>query len=619
MDGVRPGVASPPMEHAELGQNANDQAIADAWVLLGTIGAGGRAKVDRRGVMTPEGATWSLDWWVGAEDRWHVASGAALVRQSLLESTPVVLSAMRLPGGEIEQRAWCVVDGSTGSPVLVVAFHNATSIPVALALAFTGASNASSTIDFADGIVTIDGDAVAAFSRLPSRFGIELDGRSAQDVTTAGDAVNAFPENGIKSTGASTTASFVFPLPHTATLQVVLPLGAAMSAADLKRCDLTALPPFERVVAGWKAQTARAPKFDLPERQSEEAIDGSRSHLLVHVAGDDPLRWPGVPVNGLERSELTMALDEQGLSAESERLLVASTDLQNADGSFDSLRLDATASWVVALERHVALSGDGAFADQMIERVASAAHWISKRQRGSRLRRSSSFFAHGTGPIGFDTDQRVGYDARWTVRAYRSAVVLLDGAAQPDAALAVRLHLAALDDEMDRRGVTRVGPGDGTVADDAIVRLRRELLSGEPLWTWPSETDAHDPSRTAAFLRTIRAIVASDADGAVDILPGFNEEWLGQPIAVHRLPTAVGLLSFALRWHGARPALLWEVEGDRNLTITCASIDSEWSTTDQRGEALLAAPVFDHVHSHFAHASEESVAETPVDEGTSFT
>ena len=273
----------------------------------------------------------------------------------------------------------------------------------------------------------------------------------------------------------------------------------------------------------------------------------------------------------------------------------------------------------MALERHVALSGDGVFADQMVERVASAAHWIAKRQRGSRLRRSSSFFANGNGPIGLDADQRVGYDARWTMRAYHSAVALLDSAGQPDAALAVRLHSAALDDEMDRRGVSQVGPGDGTVADDAIAQLRRELLSGEPLWTWPSETDAHDPSRTAAFLRTVRAIVASDAGGVVDLLPGFNEEWLGQPIAVHRLPTALGLLSFALRWHGARPALLWEVEGDWDLTLTCASIDSEWSTTDQRGEALLAAPVFDHVHSHFVHASEESVAEIPVDEGTSFT
>jgi hypothetical protein len=314
-----------------------------------------------------------------------------------------------------------------------------------------------------------------------------------------------------------------------------------------------------------------------------------------------------------------MALDEQGLSAEAERLLIASTDLQNADGSFDSRRLDATASWVVTLERHVALSGDAAFADQMIERVASAAHWIAKRQRGSRLRRSSSFFANGNGPVWLDADERVGYDARWTARAYRSAIALLDGAAQPDAALAVRLHLAALLDEMDLRGVSRVGPGDGTVDDGAILRLRRELLSGEPLWVWPSETDAHDPSRTAEFLRNIRAIVASDADGVLDILPGFNEEWLGQSIAVHRLPTAVGLLSFALRWHGARPALLWEVEGDRNLTLRCASIDPEWSTTDQRGEALLAAPVFDHVHRHLDHASEESVPETPVEEGTSFT
>ncbi|MBJ7307903.1 MAG: hypothetical protein JHC63_08565, partial [Acidimicrobiia bacterium] len=54
-------------------------------------------------------------------------------------------------------------------------------------------------------------------------------------------------------------------------------------------------------------------------------------------------------------------------------------------------------------------------------------------------------------------------------------------------------------------------------------------------------------------------------------------------------------------------------------TLRCASIDPEWSTTDQRGEALLAAPVFDHVHRHLDHASEESVPETPVEEGTSFT
>ena len=112
-----------------MNQTPDGQPIQEPWALLGTIGAGGRASISRRGVISPEGGAWSLDWWVGAEDRWHIASSGAHVRQSLVDATPVVLSGLRLPGGEIEQRAWSAVDGATGLPVLVVDFHNAPKIP----------------------------------------------------------------------------------------------------------------------------------------------------------------------------------------------------------------------------------------------------------------------------------------------------------------------------------------------------------------------------------------------------------------------------------------------------------------------------------------------------------
>ena len=136
-----------------MNQTSDDQLAEESWALLGTIGAGGRAAISRRWVITPESGSWSLDWWVGAEDRWHVASGGAHVRQSLVEATPVVLSGLRLPGGEIEQRAWSAVDGTTGLPVFVVDFHNATKIPVAVAIALSGSSSASSVIDVVDGVV----------------------------------------------------------------------------------------------------------------------------------------------------------------------------------------------------------------------------------------------------------------------------------------------------------------------------------------------------------------------------------------------------------------------------------------------------------------------------------
>ena len=101
------------------------------------------------------------------------------------------------------------------------------------------------------------------------------------------------------------------------------------------------------------------------------------------------------------------------------------------------------------------------------------------------------------------------------------------------------------------------------------------------------------------------------------MIPAFNEEWLGQPLAVLRVPTIGGAMSFAMRWHGARPALLWEVDGDRPFTMTCHAIDPNWSTSERRGEVLLEAPVIDHVHDdHHDHA--KPVAQPPIDGGGSF-
>jgi hypothetical protein len=44
----------------------------------------------------------------------------------------------------------------------------------------------------------------------------------------------------------------------------------------------------------------------------------------------------------------------------------------------------------------------------------------------------------------------------------------------------------------------------------------------------------------------------------------------------------------ALRWHGARPALLWELDGPP-VELRCSGLDSSWVGNGARGEALLAA------------------------------
>ena len=101
------------------------------WVLLGTVGGSERAVVDPRGAVTPWPGGWSLDWWVGADDTWHLPARAAGVRQRLMGDAPVVETVARVPGGELHHRCWAVAAGE-GVPeggAVVVELENALARP----------------------------------------------------------------------------------------------------------------------------------------------------------------------------------------------------------------------------------------------------------------------------------------------------------------------------------------------------------------------------------------------------------------------------------------------------------------------------------------------------------
>jgi hypothetical protein len=91
------------------------------------------------------------------------------------------------------------------------------------------------------------------------------------------------------------------------------------------------------------------------------------------------------------------------------------------------------------------------------------------------------------------------------------------------------------------------------------------------------------------LLLALRSLLASERDGVITVLAELPPGWAGAPIEVHGLPTKHGPLSYALRWHGARPALLWDAPA--GLTIRAPGLDPAWSTTEHQGEVLLAAPL----------------------------
>ena len=136
--------------------------------------------------------------------------------------------------------------------------------------------------------------------------------------------------------------------------------------------------------------------------------------------------------------------------------------------------------------------------------------------------------------------------------------------------------------------------GDPTAAADAAS------LSETPVMVEDSPV-RDDPPRVSAGpaddLRMLADRLVRRTSDGLDLLVDVPDAWLGQPIEVHGLATAVGRLGFAVRWHGERPALLWELEphpdsgGDTGpVVLRAPGLDNAFSSTEATGEALLAAP-----------------------------
>jgi hypothetical protein len=104
-----------------------------------------------------------------------------------------------------------------------------------------------------------------------------------------------------------------------------------------------------------------------------------------------------------------------------------------------------------------------------------------------------------------------------------------------------------------------------------------------------TESDLSDPADVVATVRHM--LVTQGRTGARDLLllPSPAEEWDEENVAAHDVPTRFGRLSFAVRWHGTRPAVLWELarRDEDPVTLRAPRLDPGWSTSQPTGEALL--------------------------------
>lgn len=106
-----------------------------------------------------------------------------------------------------------------------------------------------------------------------------------------------------------------------------------------------------------------------------------------------------------------------------------------------------------------------------------------------------------------------------------------------------------------------------------------------------NQTVVYQPSTPTAIVavRVLSALIDDSCHKRVDLLPEVLPEWLGRPVDVRGFGTLWGRISFSVRWHGRRAALLWERIGSYDdVELRCAGIDPSWSSVERQGETLLA-------------------------------
>lgn len=157
--------------------------------------------------------------------------------------------------------------------------------------------------------------------------------------------------------------------------------------------------------------------------------------------------------------------------------------------------------------------------------------------------------------------------------------------------LAHALELAAKSAVPDWALAAAMDAADHVLAVAGEKRARRDLRILNTRLAPSHVLPANAPSECAYFITWLERVISDvHADGGRLLPSGMPAGWEGNNFEVYGVPTgALSSVSFAVRWHGERPAVLWEQSGQQ-VTLSSPAIAPGWQTTDVKGEALWPQP-----------------------------
>ena len=536
-----------------LGPRSSERPADAGWTLVAGLEGTAPVLVDGGGLASPLGADWTLDWWVGADDRWHFPAREPAVRQRRIGHGPIVETSLRVPSGDVIHTAYPVV--VPGGVATIIEITNDSPVPVALAMAIRPYSvdtarpvpQTNRRVDFgADDLVMLDGAHALQLPRRPNEAGGSVT-EDLLDILTDGQTVS-WPGS---LDGPSANAALLYPLPHRTSLRFAI-LGPGVTQANLE-----SLPDATSSARGWTAVVDNASRFQFPDSGVSDLAGAARARLLL-AAPDLPAAVvggaPGV-------AQILAGLAFGGYQLELRRALDAF-----AQSFPTSVTSAADGAWLVeGIGLAAETLGDADLAQDLLEPASQLTH-LTERQAKKQRKDPAA--------------QRAAAQARLGL----SRLVALAGQAEAAAQLAAESKFEPEAADLDV--VT-------ALAEAAAPSLRFHG-PGFADSAAPDSTDPDSAVAAAEFWLAARGLLLRSGTSTdqglplVELLPGFPTAWLGGTVETHRAPVAGARISFAIRWHGYRPALLWEVESSRPIALSCPGLDPQWTTTEAKGEALLA-------------------------------
>jgi hypothetical protein len=254
-----------------------------------------------------------------------------------------------------------------------------------------------------------------------------------------------------------------------------------------------------------------------------------------------------------------------------------------------------------------AMAADGSTEDIVVRGGASDATFAPRRDRGARLiaaflhpvahrttlRAMVALGTHGLGAVELSQLPDAAAVARgWHAQLGRGLQVDL-----PDEGLQRAVETARAATVLAGQA-WKVDPDVAAVLEDwgldaeaagAWTRLsgreRRRVARREPAVRSWDEALGLVSRPDARLLAAVRAAIVCERDDTISVANDWPREWIGLPIDVRDAPTRRGLVSWSVRWHGDKPALLWD--GPAETRFIAPGLDPTWSSADASGEALL--------------------------------